>query len=256
MGVNNEGIVNRRQLLVRVGSLMKLSFKKSRDNKLNVNNEDNFNDEDDNDGRLVRRGRGRRVRKNRNLFVQFDDELCEFPSNYGDEPISDDEIEKRWYKSDDYCRFKKDTIINSLNYINARRASKPFDDTQYCIRGIEDMCIVDPTIGRRQTAEKKYVFKVIREEQARQKKELQQKQQEQQQQQQQQDNQNSSSNSSSSSSSTTSFPDMEKFRSASLCYTKAGRDRALARGNEWARAQQRTLGRTSSMKNLFAACRI
>ena len=96
MGVNNEGIVNRRQLLVRVGSLMKLSFKKSRD-KLNVN-EDNCSDEDDSGCLTLGRGGRGRGRKNRNLFVQFDDELCVFPSNYGDEPISDDEIEKRWYK--------------------------------------------------------------------------------------------------------------------------------------------------------------
>ena len=120
------------------------------------------------------------------------------------------------------------------------------------------MCIVDPVVRRRQTAEKKHVYKAIRDEQARQKEQQREKQQ-----QQNQNNGNNINNNNNSASSSSSFPDMEKLRSAILCHTKGGRDRALARGNEYARAQQRTLGlggrksiTSTSMKNLFlAGCR-
>jgi len=167
MGINNDRIINRRQLLVKAGSFMKISWRKSRE-KLIDKNED---DEDDNDNNNRQQSEGR---QKRNLSVQFSDDLRVAPSNH-DAPLSDEEIENRWYQSFDYCRFKKDTILNSLNYINARRASKPFDETRNCTRGIEDMCILDPTVRKRYTAEMKHVYKVIREEQARQKKEWEQK---------------------------------------------------------------------------------
>jgi len=218
---------------------MKISWRKSRE-KLIDKNED---DEDDNDNNNRQQSEGR---QKRNLSVQFSDDLRVAPSNH-DAPLSDEEIENRWYQSFDYCRFKKDTILNSLNYINARRASKPFDETRNCTRGIEDMCILDPTVRKRYTAEMKHVYKVIREEQARQKKEWEQKK---------------KTRNTNKSTFPPPFPDMEKFRSVSVCHTKGGRDRALARGNEYARAQQRSLGlgwtraSSSSMKNLFVSFRI
>jgi len=241
MGMNNEGIINRRQLLVKAGSLMKLSWRKSRE-KLIEMNEDDVND----DNNLRQR------RLKRNLSVRFSDDLCVVFSNH-DEPMSDEEKDNRWYQSSDYSRFKKDTILNSLNYINARRASKPFDETKNCIWGIEYMCF-NPAILKKYTTEKKVVYRVIREEQARQKKECQLKPQQKQQHNQTMDNGNDKKNSSSP------YPDLEKFRSVSVCYTKGGRDRALALGNEYARAQQRSLGlggirSSSSMKNLFVSFR-
>ena len=153
-------------------------------------------------------------------------------------------------KNCDYCRFKKDTILNSLNYVNARRASKPFDETVNCIWGIEDMCILNPSLRRRYTSEKKLIYKVIREEQARQKKEWQQKQQ-------QQNKTIGDENDKNHFHSL--YPDMERFRSVSVCHTKGGRDRALARGHEYARIQRSLVyGGTrtaSSVRNLFVSFR-
>lgn len=199
------------------------------------------------------------VRKH-NFLVMFDNKVNEIPSTYG-EPLSVDEIatikQTRWYQRDDYRRFKKDTVLNSLNYINARRASKPFDETKNSIRGIEGMCMQDKALRQRYASERKYIYKVIRDEQARQKKELRQKQE----QQNQTTIKEKTQRRSASSPAAASFPDWEKLRSVIVLHTKGARDRALARGTEYekyARAQRRSLGlaKTSSMKNLFkAACR-
>jgi len=248
MGINNEGIVNRRQLLVRAGSFMKLSMRKSRGLLIDDNEDD---DKENSDNSNLRQRGGR---KKRNLSVRFSDNLHIKPSNR-DGPMSDEEIENRWYQSCDYSRFKKDQILSSLNYINAKRASKPVDETVNCIRGIEDMCITNPAIRRRYIAERKYVFKVIREEQARQKKEWQQQQQN------QTENSDDDKNNNNKNTSSSFYPDLEKFRAVSVVHTKGGRDRALARGNEYARAQQRSLGlgglrnSSHSMKNLFGSFR-
>merc|ERR1719183_355282 len=52
-----------------------------------------------------------------------------------------DEVSERWYGSDEYRRFKRDRVLSSLNYINAKRANKPWvDESEYSIRGIEHMC--------------------------------------------------------------------------------------------------------------------
>jgi len=242
MGVNSEGIINRRQLLVKAGSFMKLSWRKSRE-KLFEQKEDNSNGNSN-----LRRGR----RRLKNPSVRFCDEsLVTYFTN--DEALSDEDIENMWYQNCDYCRFKKDTILNSLNYVNARRASKTFDDTKNCIWGIEDMCTLNPTLRRRYEAEKKHIYKVIREEQGRQKKEWQQKQQQQ---------QNKTINDESNKDDFNShYPNMEKFRSISVCHTKGGRDRAHARGNEYARVQRSLVyggirTSSSSVRNLFVAFRI
>mmetsp|Transcript_2279 Transcript_2279/g.5214 ORF Transcript_2279/g.5214 Transcript_2279/m.5214 type:complete len:264 (+) Transcript_2279:189-980(+) len=252
MGVNNEGIVNRRQLLVRVGSLMKLSWRKSKENVLEEDMKDDDSCDNKNNNSLdQRRGKGRK----RNLFVMFDEDRVEIPSTY-DEPLSGDEIKTRWYKTEDYNRFKKDTVISSFNFLNARRASKPFDETKYCTQGIEDMCIQDVAIRQRNNTEKKYIYKVIRDEQARQKKEKEQEQ--------KQDPEQQNQLGMKFKTKTrypfafVSYPDEEKLRAVSLHHTKGARDRALARGIEYARAVQRNGGiaRGPSMKNLFkAACR-
>lgn len=98
MGMVNEGIVNRRQLLVKVGSLMKISWRKSRERLL---------DDDDNElSNTCRRGRRKRER---NSMVMFDDDVVEIP-NHCNAPIPEDEIEKRWYqvRSDISIRSGKD----------------------------------------------------------------------------------------------------------------------------------------------------
>ena len=112
------------------------------------------------------------------------------------------------------------------------------------------MCILNPSTRERHMAEQKYIYKVIREEQARQMKDRQQRQE---QEQQNQTKKRSTDNNKNRSS----YPDLEKFRSVSVYHTKGARDRALFRGNEYARAQQRSLGsiRTPTMKNLFASFR-
>lgn len=236
MGINNEGIIDRRRLLVKSGSLMKLSWRQSRKKLL-------IDEDDDNDNSILKQsGRG----KKRNLSVRFGEHLNVVHSNC-DEFLTDEEIEERWYQTGDYNRFKKDTILNSLNYINAKRASKPFDATTNCIRGIENMCILNPAIQKRNEAEKKYLYRAVREEQARQKKEWQQKQ--------------LQTETNGKTTSSTPYPDLEKFRSASVSHTKGERERALARASEWARAELRNqgLGRTrmlsSSKKNLFGSFR-
>jgi len=235
MGVSNEGIVNRRQLLVRAGSLMKMSWRKSKEELID------FDEDNDNSSSSLRKKRSQK----RNLSVRFNNYL-DIVANDRKEPMSEEEITNRWYQSGDYNRFKKDTILTSLNYINARRASKPFDERINCIWGIEEMCYLTPIIPKRNIAEKKHVFKVIREEQARQKKEWQQKQQK------KTENENDTD-------SQRRVPDLEKFRSVSVGYSKAGRDRAVARGIDYARSVQRSLGvaerRSSSRKNLFASFR-
>jgi len=225
---NDDGmIINRRQFLVKLGSFMKNSWRRSSKKNLTDLNNDDI---DDNGSR----GRGR---SKHNLFVQFDDEEYVIPHSSGfcdnhspcnnnsndhdhdhdqqqqqQQTISEDsnqneEIEDRWYQNDDYCQFKKDMLLSSFNYMNARRASKIFDEDKYSIRGIEHMCYSDPNYRRRRTYERKYAYKVIRDEQNRQK-------------------QNCSS------------PDKEKVRSLSIPHTKNGRDRAISRGNEYARQQQ------------------
>lgn len=224
---------------------MKTSWRKSRENLMDK--DDNHGDDDNSNGR--RGGRGQK----RNLSVGFDLEENIIQDTF-DEPLSADEIKTRWYQKDDYGRFKKDTVLNSFNYLNARRASKPFDETTVCIRGIEDICSQDTTLRPRLDAEKKYVYKVIRDEQGRQRKEQRQKQKREQQ------NQATVSkykNRNSAASSASSYPDLDKYRSVSLIHTKDARDRAHARGIEYARAQQRMLGvaKPSSMKNLFKAAR-
>ena len=111
------------------------------------------------------------------------------------------------------------------------------------------MCCLTSVIPKRNIAEKKHVFKVIREEQARQKREWQQKQQKRK----TTDNDNITD-------SPRYVPDLEKFRSVSVLHTKGARDRGAARGQEYARAANRGLGlggqrSQSSMKNLFASFR-
>lgn len=237
MGVNNEGIIDRRQLLVRAGSFMRHSWRKSKD-KLFGQNEDSVNENS-----IIRRS-GRR--RGGNLSVCFGDELnvTYFANN---DFLSDEDIENIWYQSVDYNRFKKDTILNSLNYVNARRASKPFDDAKNCVWGIEDMCVLNPTLRRRYASEKKLVFKVIREEQDRQKKEWQQQKQLLQEKNKDLDGECNENYISST------YLDMGKIRAISLCYTKGGRDRAVARGSEYARAQRRYA--SASVRNPFASLR-
>jgi len=240
MGINNEGIINRRQLLIRAGSFMKLSWRKSREKLFDQNEGNGINKSN------IRRGR----RRGNNLCIRFCDES--FVTNFtNEEPLSDEDIKNMWYQNCDYCRFKKDIIINSLNYVNARRASRPFDDTVNCIWGIEDMCIFNPALRRRYSSEKRHIYKVIREEQARQKKEWQQKQQQQNKTIDDEINKNCLDSL---------YPDMERFRSVSVCHTKGGRDRALARGQEYARVQRSlvyggTGTASSSVKNLFISFR-
>ena len=91
MGINNEGIVNRRQLLVRAGSFMKLSMRKSRGLLIDDNEDD---DKENSDNSNLRQRGGR---KKRNLSVRFSDNLHIKPSNR-DGPMSDEEIENRWYQ--------------------------------------------------------------------------------------------------------------------------------------------------------------
>ena len=86
MGINNEGIVNRRQLLVRAGSFMKMSWRKSREELI-----DNNNDEGSVNGCL----RKSKESKKRNLSVRFDEDLNQRSNT---DELSDEEIEKRWYQ--------------------------------------------------------------------------------------------------------------------------------------------------------------
>jgi len=259
----DDGIIikDRRQLLVKVGSFMKSSWRRSTDKITDLmDDKDNKNSNDDDDDDDI--NNNRRRRRKHNFFVQFDDEVYVIPTSRSScsfdtfistrnnntrnnerqetqvqiqtqpmsetEPKEEQEQEEEipssssWYQSDDYCRFKKDMILNSLNYINAKRASKVFDEEKYSIRGIRHMCSHasgDPNYRRRQTSEKKYLYKVIREEQNK-----------------QQQKQNCASSSSTKNPYTK--YDMDKFRFVSVTQTKNGRDRAISLGNEYAREQR------------------
>lgn len=217
--MNNDAIDDRRQLLVKVSSLIK-SWRISRDNL----NTGYSGDENDENVKPLRRGRRKQKRK---LSVMFDDELSAVPSYY-DGPMSCQEIEDRWYETKDYDRFKKDAVLTSLNYINARRASKSFDQVRNCIWGIEERCLVDQAVIKRRATEKKHVYKAIRDEQSRQKKER------------RRNLANGEVFTKPNSSSSTA--NMEKIRSACMCYTKGARDRAVARGNQYARERPRRPG--------------
>lgn len=88
MGVNNERIVNRRQLLVRAGSFMKMSWRKSKEELID------FDEDNDNENSSLRKGR----RKTKpNLSVRFNDDLHVVPSDRK-ESISDEEKEMLWYQ--------------------------------------------------------------------------------------------------------------------------------------------------------------
>ena len=86
MGINNEGIVNRRQLLVRAGSFMKMSWRKSREELI-----DNKDNEGGDNGCL----RKSKKSMKRNLSVRFSDDSSSVSSN---DELSDEEIENRWYQ--------------------------------------------------------------------------------------------------------------------------------------------------------------
>ena len=84
MGINNEGIVNRRQLLVKAGSFMKLSWRRSRESLIS---EDGDNDD----------GKKNGIRQKRSLSVRFSDNLVVEHINE-DDPLSDEEKQNRWYQ--------------------------------------------------------------------------------------------------------------------------------------------------------------
>jgi hypothetical protein len=123
-----------------------------------------------------------------------------------------------WKQDYDYKRFEKDRVLTSFDYMNARRLGKNFVEDFHSVRGIEAVC--DESLLRRQTGERKDLYKALTEEEARQKEEG-------------------------------SFPDLERFRAVSLKHTKAGKERAMAKALEDAKEQQRELRKSVSMKNLF-----
>ena len=106
MGMNNDAIDDRRQLLVKVSSLIK-SWRISRDNL----NTGYSGDENDENVKPLRRGRRKQKRK---LSVMFDDELSAVPSYY-DGPMSCQEIEDRWYevRYNALCRSRQ-TILQNM----------------------------------------------------------------------------------------------------------------------------------------------
>lgn len=224
----NDDDRRRRLLLGKLGSFMKTSWRRSR--------EILTTDEDGDDGRKKKDRGSLNDPKRSALSVRFQDEVSVIesaPSTAEADEITDSD-EERWYGSDDYIRFKKDVILSSLNYVNAKRASKPFNERQYSTRGIEHVCEVDNANNnsrKRREAERKHLHRAIRDEQNRQKR-------------------------------TGSYPDPDKLRSASLSWTKGERVRALARGAEYARSSRsdnnnnnsntRTVS-PSAVKNLFAA---
>jgi len=155
--------------------------------------------------------------------VQFpsDDEILtrEIPPREG--PITEDEIQRNWYKNDDYTRFKKDRVLTSIGYLSSKKfGAANFDINEHAIRGLE--ALTDDRLNRKELGRKRALKKAVREEEERQKLEH-------------------------------SFPDMEKFRVVSLQHTKASRDRALAIANEDAKqVRPRTLlyNRSISLRRL------
>ena len=104
MGINNEGTVNRRQLLVRAGSLMKMSWRKSKEELFDYNE-----DEGNENSNLRKSGRN----KKRNLSVRVSDDLHEEPIIYN-EPLSDKEIANKWYQ---VCFSWRTSLWRGLGYI-------------------------------------------------------------------------------------------------------------------------------------------
>merc|ERR1711907_898646 len=233
-------MVRRRRLLLvtKLGSFMKTSWRRSREI---LTADDNDCDE----GKKQQNGNSCQTKQRRSapLSVRFDDEVSFFPSraesndDENDNESADDENDERWYGKDDYLRFKKDTILSTLNYIATKRRNKSrfFDDDAfeakgYSVRGIENSCEMDDNLAKRRETDKKCLHKALREEQARQKR-------------------------------TGSYLDVDKLRSVSLLYTKGERARALARGSEDARsvrtaAAAATAAPPSPVKNLFAGTKL
>ncbi len=103
-------------------------------------------------------------------------------------------------QAEDYVKFEKDRVLTSYCYIASKRAgTNSFDCEKYSLRGLE--ILTDDKLSRRLSGEKKALQKTLREEEERQKAE-------------------------------NGFPDMEKFRKASLKHTKTSKERALAIAQE------------------------
>jgi hypothetical protein len=105
MGINNEGMINRRLLLVKAGSFMKISWRKSREFIIDKSEDDG---EDSNNLRQCGK------RKKRNLSVRFSDILHEVPSN-NNGPMSNDEIENRWYQVRYECVCSRNRLQQQLD---------------------------------------------------------------------------------------------------------------------------------------------
>mmetsp|Transcript_7719 Transcript_7719/g.13606 ORF Transcript_7719/g.13606 Transcript_7719/m.13606 type:complete len:243 (+) Transcript_7719:300-1028(+) len=210
-------VVNRRQLLVKVGSWVKYSWRKSKESLLSL--------DDDNEDRPTSPTPAKIPKT-----VKFEDDealVTEIPTSNGDNDywcgaLSEEEIKLIWYQDYDYKRFEKDRVLTSMDYSNARKVGKTFVEDSHSVRGIEYMC--DENLQRQQSGERRGLHKALWREELKQKDDG-------------------------------SFPDLERFRAVSLKYTKDSKERAFVKACEDAREQQREMRRTSSMKNLFLRAR-
>jgi hypothetical protein len=120
-------------------------------------------------------------------------------------------------------------MLTSFSHMNAHQRRNggtcvPFDESQHTIRGIENLC--DKDLGSKQVSDRKDLFRAMAAEQTRQKEDQ-------------------------------SFPDPARFRSVSIQYSEAGKERALNLAHEDARYQQKenrrnNMVRGSSALNLFS----
>lgn len=113
--------------------------------------------------------------------------------------LDDSEDVPRWYQDHDYMRFQKDRVLTSLDYNSSSTKSNFNNETEHSIRGLE--IFVNKKMPRRLSLEKKDLLSALKAEEASQKEDG-------------------------------DFPNLERFRSVSLKYTKSARDRALVLGAE------------------------
>ncbi|KAG7341993.1 hypothetical protein IV203_007085 [Nitzschia inconspicua] len=202
---------SRRQLLGKLGSWVKYSWRKSTDSLMDSICED---------GDIFGNGLNgteeelTKIPKHVHFTYNEDGDNHDDPTsvvteiiNDGEEDafsFSEEDAKQIWYQNFDFQRFEKDRRLTSMDYTNARRSNKTFVEDSHSVRGLEHLC--DESLHKRQAGERKDLYKAVKAEEAKQKEEG-------------------------------TFPNFDRFRVVCLRHTKAGKQRAIAKANEDAREQ-------------------
>ncbi|KAL3928737.1 MAG: hypothetical protein SGARI_004947, partial [Bacillariaceae sp.] len=222
--------MNRRQLLVKVGSWMKYSWRKSKESLMDGVSEDGDDEVSNKLDHSQLSDEKDDLPKKHVHFCENDNDddgsddhedgelIVTEISSISDHAISEEDARRIWYHDFDFKRFEKDRVLTSMDYSNSRKLNKTFVEDEHSVRGIEHLC--DASLQRRQQGERKDLYKALKAEEDRQKE-------------------------------TGCFPDLDRFRAISLRHTRGGRERARTKALEDAKEQQSEMRRSASMRNLF-----